>query len=191
MIVLPLGTGIFYANNSGASPTSGGNSGSGDYTNKPPVGYNIQRIPNVDNERLPTSYRSSKQLADDVQVYLLYRGGPQTLNSRGLRPAVLLQYSCTSCPDIVSQLESIAKEFNQEGRWVYVAPYRDMNDTIAVSAFRNVQYLDKAEQQQISTFVCDSLGGRPLACAADDLFGSSNESNSNSSSGSSGENTSR
>jgi len=66
-----------------------------------------------------------------------------------------------------------------------------MNDTIAVSAFRNVQYLDKAEQQQISTFVCDSLGGRTLACAADDLFGSSNESNSNSSSGSSGENTSR
>ncbi|MDY6769438.1 MAG: C2H2-type zinc finger protein [Candidatus Nanohaloarchaea archaeon] len=155
MSTLFLGTVFFASSLAPSSPSSGGNTRAREPS--PPVGYTVRSqsdIPNVDSSRLPSSPVVDRQLSQDVQLYLL------------TRPAVLLQYSCTGCPETVDRLRSIAQDFNGAQTWVYVAPYRDMEARIAATGFRQgPRRFDTVDRGSIEAFICTALRDRPVRCA--------------------------
>jgi hypothetical protein len=162
MIGLPFGGALFYASlGGGGGGTSNPDSGSSSYSANPPVGYNIQNVPEPDTQ--PRQPITRQPLSKDTQVFTLLRGGPQNMG-QGIRPAVLLQYACTDCPETRGTLENISRAFNQGGSWVYVAPYPDMDTTVAATAFRNSQKMDTANETLIRDFICSSLRNQPTAC---------------------------
>ncbi|MFB6294952.1 MAG: hypothetical protein ABEI97_04285, partial [Candidatus Nanohaloarchaea archaeon] len=111
MATLFMGT-VFFA--SSLSPGSPGTSTGAGQEPSPPVGYTIQSrgdIPQVSQDEIPSGAVATQPLPEDVQLYLL------------TQQSVLLQYSCTDCPDTVAALEDIAASYNTDRTWVYVAPY--------------------------------------------------------------------
>lgn len=157
MATLFAGTAFFYSTLSpGGTPQGPVNV---EETN-PPTGQGVRTVgdlPEVEQSELPSGYVSQQPLSHDVQVHLLYRGGPSG------QPAVLLQYSCAFCPGLVENLTRVAQ--NYQG-WVYVAPYRDMNASVAVTApQRQPMLLDRFDQRQIANQVCVWLQNQPIACA--------------------------
>ncbi len=162
MVGLPLGGVIFYSSLAPAStPSSGGSDG---YRQSPPVGYGITSVPQP--AEIPQGPIFDSELTPDQQVYLLLQGGPEQ-SQQGIRPAVLIQYSCTSCPETVQQIEDFAREFNAGGNWVYVAPNTRMNQTIAMTAYRNSEYLDAVNKSVMNNQACQWTSNRPLACIED------------------------
>lgn len=156
MATLFAGTAFFYST---ISPSTGGGGPSNVQETNPPTGQAVQSvgdIPDIDQGDLPQGYVVRQELSEDMQVHLLYRGGP-----RG-QPAALLQYSCVQCPGVVSNLTAVAQ--NYQG-WVYVAPYRGMNASIAATAPKRVLRLDSFDRGQLDRFICANLQNRPLACA--------------------------
>ncbi len=155
MATLFMGTAFFYSSLSPAN--SGGGSGGSTSEPSPPVGYTVRSqsdVPDVSSGELPASPVSDTQLSQDVQLYLL------------TRPAVLLQYSCTDCPETVSTLSGIASDYNSEQTWVYVAPYRDMDSRVALTAYqRGPIRLDEADSTRIEDFICTALQQQPVQCA--------------------------
>lgn len=154
MSTLFMGTVFFGSSLSPSSPGSGG--GAGFDEPSPPVGYSIQSqadIPQRSEVDLPGSAISQQQLSTKAQLYLL------------TRPVVLLQYSCVDCPGTVQELGQLASDFNAERDWVYVAPYRDMNATISLTAFRQSEEMDSFNRSRAESFVCSSLNQQPVPCA--------------------------
>lgn len=158
MATLFAGTAFFYST---LAPSTGGSAGPVNVEETdPPTGQTLQRgdaLPDVDQEQLPQGYVSRQQLSHDAQVYLLFRGG-----QRG-QPATLLQYNCAFCPNLVENLTAVAQNFQG---WVYVAPYRDMNRSIALTGpQRGPLFLDTFDRGQIESTICSWLRNQPIACA--------------------------
>lgn len=111
-------------------------------------------------ERFADSLLNTQPLPKWLQVHLLEHGN------------VLLQYSCT-CPDIAGALSQLATIYNnrelpagqtqftaestqavlEHGAGVVVAPYPHMKYTIALTAWRRLEPLDKFDQNTIMRFI--------------------------------------
>jgi DNA-directed RNA polymerase subunit RPC12/RpoP len=162
MVGLPLGGVIFYSSLAPEqTPSTGGGDG---YRQTPPVGYGITSVPQPAD--IPEGPIFSSELTPDQQVYLLLQGGPEQIQS-GASPAVLIQYSCTDCQETVQQIETFAQEFNGGDSWVYVAPNTRMNQTIAMTAYRNAEYLDAVNTTTMKDQICQWTSNRPVACIED------------------------
>ncbi|MDY6768871.1 MAG: hypothetical protein SVW02_02060 [Candidatus Nanohaloarchaea archaeon] len=152
MATLFLGT-AFFASSLGPS---GGSGAAAAREPSPPVGYTLQSradVPAVSQAELPASPVVERPLSQDVQLYLL------------AQQSVLLQYSCSDCPAVVSNLTAIAESFNTDRTWVYVAPYPDMDSVVAATGLRRGPLrLETADQGQLQTFACDALQNRPIQC---------------------------
>lgn len=170
MIGLPLGGTVFYSGATGSNSANSG--GENTYSSNPPVGYSMRNLPEVDSSEMPSSQILSSSLSKDVQLNVLVRGGKEQIGR--LKPAVHLQYSC-DCPETVEQLGSIAQKYSG---WVYVAPYRDMNATIALSGFRNLEKVDSVNRENIEKFICNSLNNQPLKCLSGEFETNSSFSSS-------------
>ena len=105
-----------------------------------------------------------------IQVHLLEHGN------------VLLQYSCT-CPDVVSQLSSIAYGYDKDliapnelqpttaevqageeaGKAVVVAPYPGMKEKIALTAWTRVGFLTSVDRAKIDSFISSYLNNEANA----------------------------
>lgn len=164
MVGLPLGGGMFY---SSLKPDK--SSGNYSYDYNPPVGYG--QIP-VEGE-VPSSTVLSKPLSKADQVFLLAHGGSVEVN-QGFKPAVLLQYNCSSCPEVSYGLEQVAREFNQNERIVYVAPYPGMDSRVAVSGLRNLTRIDEFSVEKVKNAVCGKIS-LPVQCV-ENKFGFRSES---------------
>lgn len=174
MVGLPLGGVIFY---SSLAPETTPSSGDGStYTQTPPVGQGLTSIPSRDG--LPPQPIIEQELSDDEQVQILVQGGPTEVSLQGgvtIRPAALVQYSCTDCPDTVQQLESFAQEMNQNGNWVYLAPNTGLEETIAMTTFYGITRsqssatFETANTTEMKSFVCDAFAqvGEPIVCLED------------------------
>lgn len=160
MGTLFAGTAFYYSTISPTSGPSGGGDGVSQETT-PPVGYTIRSgadVPDVRQGDLPEGTVVDRELSHDVQLSLLT--GSVTGNG-----AVLLQYSCEDCPETRDALASIAGRFNGGTSWVFVAPYRDMDERVAATAFQRKQSFDAVNETQIETFICTSLRNEPVECA--------------------------
>ncbi|MDY6788935.1 MAG: hypothetical protein SVV03_03130 [Candidatus Nanohaloarchaea archaeon] len=176
MVGLPLGGTVFYSGTGGTNPGRSGESTA--YTSNPPVGRGLRNVPEVDSSEIPQRNVLSEPLSKDMQVYLLLQGGKEKLG-QGFRPSVLLQYSCR-CPNTSRKLVSIAEKYPG---WVYVAPYRDMNSTIAVSSFQRLKEMEEPDEIEIEEFICSSLRKKPLKCISGSLPDSNVSSSNATSSG--------
>ncbi len=154
MATLFMGTVFFASSLSPGSP--GGSGGASSREPSPPVGYTIQSqgdIPRVSEADLPASAVSDTPLSEDVQLYLL------------TQQSVLLQYSCSDCPDTVAALSDIASTYNSDRTWVYVAPYPDMDDRVAATGFqRGPLRLETVDRDELGSFICDALQDQPIQC---------------------------
>lgn len=165
MSTLFLGTAQFMAS---TSPGGGGGlfgGGSNDAPDRdetsPPAGFSVTGPDDVDvsQDELPAGQVSDEWLPPEVQLHLLMQGGQQG------QPAVLLQYNCPDgCPELVDELEQVAQDFDG---WVYVAPYQEMDERVAMTAFRQIERMDTFDRSRAETFICNSLQNQPLACALD------------------------
>ncbi|MCJ7478885.1 MAG: DUF3105 domain-containing protein [Candidatus Nanohaloarchaeota archaeon QJJ-7] len=156
MATLFMGT-VFFASSMGPSDQNERGTPASTEDTSPPTGYTVQSqgdIPRVSNAELPGSAVTGSEISHDAQVYLL------------TRPSVLLQYSCTGCQETVQNLSGIAKDYNNDRNWVYVAPYSDMDSKIAVTGFqRGPLKLEEVDDDRIGSFICSSLQEQPLQCA--------------------------
>lgn len=171
MATLFAGTAFFYST---LSPTPSSGPVNVQETD-PPTGQTVRTasdLPDVEQSDLPQGYVSQQQLSADVQVYLLFRGGP------GGQPATLLQYNCAFCPGLVENLTALAQDYQG---WVYVAPYRDMNSSIAVTGpQRQPLFLERFDRPQIENNLCAWLRNQPIACAIGSGGGTTTGSGGNS-----------
>ncbi|MCJ7429543.1 MAG: hypothetical protein MUP66_04095 [Candidatus Nanohaloarchaeota archaeon QJJ-5] len=169
MIILPLGSGIFYSSIGGGSSSQidlGFLGGGYDWQTNPPVGHNVQQVPQVNQDQVPTTTILDSPIPKKMQVYLLLRGSGSQQNPG---PAAILQYSCQDCPETVSRLQTVAQQFNSEANWVYVAPNPDMDDRVTLSVYQSLQTFDDPSEQELATSICDSFSTNfqrfsPLQC---------------------------
>lgn len=126
----------------------------------PPTGASIgsaEDLPNVDQSDVPNNYVLESELSQDMQIHLLAGGGI------GGQPAAILHYNCeTDCQELVDNLGQVAQDF--DGR-VYVMPNSNIDDRIAMTAFRQQDQLDAFDRDSIETFLCGSVQPQPLACS--------------------------
>lgn len=156
MSTLFMGTAFFYSSISPGAAPSGGSSSPNEP--QPPVGYTIRSQGDVPTDvDFPDRTVVAEQLGDDVQLGIL--AGAATGN-----PAVLLQYSCTDCPETVDRLERTAQRYNGGQTWVFVAPYHDMEERISLTAFQRGRKLDAFNRTVVDSFICTSLQNRPVEC---------------------------
>lgn len=157
MATLFAGTAFFY---SSIAPTPTGGGPVNVQETDPPTGQGVRTagdLPDVEQDDLPQGYVAQQQLSHDVQVHLLFRGGP------GGQPATLLQYNCAFCPQLVENLTAVARDYQG---WVYVAPYRDLNASLALTGpQRQPLFLERFDRQQIENNLCAWLRNQPIACA--------------------------
>ncbi len=157
MSTLFLGSAMFMMT---TSPDRGDGGGGGNVQEtSPPTGQSIQSagdIPQVSDDELPESHVSGQPLSEDVQLYLLMRGGPQN------DPAALAQYNCPEgCPELEQDIAAFAEEFNG---WVYMAPNSDLDNQVVLTAPYRMDQQDAFDPDAAHSFVCQGLQNQPLAC---------------------------
>jgi hypothetical protein len=81
----------------------------------------------------------SEPIQNELQVHNLEDGG------------VIVQYNCPdSCPDIVAQLSRIVAAYDSS---VILAPYPQMDATIALTAWRRIDKLRTLDEDRIVSFI--------------------------------------
>jgi hypothetical protein len=86
-------------------------------------------------------------IAEAIQRHILEHrepGGPAD------RPGILVQYSCTPCPEVVAQLTRIVERYP---RGVYLAPYPSMTPRVALTTLGRVEALDEVDEVRIIAFI--------------------------------------
>ncbi len=151
MIGLPLGGAVFYAN---LSPERAQN----DFVRDPPVG--LQRT--VEEGEVPETYVLEEPMSKEQQVYLLTDGGTKRVGD--FYPSVILQHSCENCSEEVEKMTQVAEDFNQNYRFVYVAPYPDMEYNFTLSGFQQLTTYDDFEKESVKNDICRKLGNEPVTC---------------------------
>jgi hypothetical protein len=86
---------------------------------------------------------SNQQLPDETQVHNLEDGG------------VGIQYSCPNgCSDLVNQLGDIAEDYDR----VFLGPYADLENAIALTAWGRIDSFDKFDEERIRNFIESYVG---------------------------------
>lgn len=144
---------------SSTAPSSSSPTGAATSETNPPSGYSLRQasdLPSVRQSQIPNSQVVKSPLSRDTQLYLLARGGQNG------QPGVLLQYNCPNrCPSVVNKLTAIAQDYQG---WVYVAPYPDMEEKVAMTAFQRIDKRETVDPSYIENFICSSLRNRPVGC---------------------------
>jgi hypothetical protein len=79
----------------------------------------------------------STPVPKEFQVHNLEDGG------------VVIQYNCKNCQDLVSKLEQVAKRYDR----ILLAPYPDMDTTIALTAWGKIDKLSQFDENRITRFI--------------------------------------
>ena len=128
----------------------------------------------VEEGERPQSYILNEPLPKEQQVYLLLYGGTRTINLGqnlgNVMPSVLLQHNCENCSEEVQEMEQIAEDFNQDYRFVYVAPYPEMDEEFTLTGFQQLTTYEDIERETIEDDICRKLGNEPVFCM-EDVFG--------------------
>ena len=83
-------------------------------------------------------------IPNELQVHNLEDGG------------VMVQYSCpVECPELIEQLTQIVEHYDHN---VILAPYRDMNSRIALTAWNRLDTLDEFDESRIIQFIKEYSG---------------------------------
>ncbi len=81
----------------------------------------------------------TEPIPNELQVHNLEDGG------------VMVQYSCAEgCPNVVTELTRIVERYD---RHVILAPYPQMNERIALTAWGRIATMDAVDESQIVKFV--------------------------------------
>ncbi len=131
----------------------------------PPTGQTIQStddIPDIPNSEIPNSPVVSSPLSEEMQQYLLVRGG-QNVPRMSIQPAVLIQYNCDGdCPGLQENLTSIIEDYSG---WVYAAPNPELDNRVVLTAYPGqMDQQDAFDRERTAAFICRSLQNQPLAC---------------------------
>lgn len=78
----------------------------------------------------------------ELQVHNLEDGG------------VIIQYNCKNCPDLVSKLKKIAKRYNR----ILLAPYPNMKEKIALTAWGKIDKFSEFNEGRITRFTEAYIG---------------------------------
>lgn len=63
---------------------------------------------------------------------------------------ILVQYSCDDCPELVAKLEEVVKRYPS---MVILAPYPDMPQRIALTAWGRIAKLSVFDEDTIASFI--------------------------------------
>lgn len=129
----------------------------------PPTGVGLKALPKVKEDNLPSAI-SGEEISEEVQVYLI---APAERKQVETQRAVLLQYNCERCSQLISNLSQVVQDINGDSRWVYLAPYNKMNSTIALTTFEEIKKMETFDKNKIEDFICTNLDDSPLACSLD------------------------
>lgn len=98
-------------------------------------------------ESYPSCRICPAPIPEPVQRHILEHREP---GGHGDRPGVLVQYSCSPCPDVVAALTRIVE---RQPRGVYLAPYPRMSPTIALTTLGRVEAMDHVDEARIVAFI--------------------------------------
>ena len=107
----------------------------------PPTGMN----PHV--ESYPSCRICPSPIPEEMQRHILEHrepGGP------GDRPGIIVQYSCTSCPEVVAKLTRIVERYP---RGVYLAPYPRMSPRVALTTLGVLEAMEDVDEGRIVAFI--------------------------------------
>ena len=82
-----------------------------------------------------------------IQRHILEHREP---GNPGDKPGILVQYKCTSCPEVVATLTRIVERYP---RGVYLAPYPRMSPRIALTTLGRVEAMDEVDEGRIVAFI--------------------------------------
>jgi hypothetical protein len=88
-------------------------------------------------------------IPDEAQIHNLEHGG------------VTISYNCRDCPELVSQIEDFYTRWTDANRLpmfpnstkVVVAPYYDMSNKIALTAWGHIDTFDQFDEQRVIRFI--------------------------------------
>ncbi len=82
----------------------------------------------------------NQQIPDELQLHNLEDGG------------VLIQYDCDGedCADLVEKLKKIANKYREK---VILAPYADLDQKIALTAWNRIDFLNEFDEKRIKSFI--------------------------------------
>ncbi len=143
MIGLPLGGGIFFASFNGDA-----------------VQQDV-----IEEGEVPDHYILEEPIPGNQQEYLMTQGGTRRMGD--FYPSLILQYSCDDCPETVENLTMVVEEFNQNERYVYLAPYPDMSHEIVLSGLHQDTTYEDVNTTKIKEDVCRKLDNNPITCLED------------------------
>ena len=85
----------------------------------------------------------TQPIPNELQVHNLEDGG------------VMVQYNCDNCDDLVNQLERVVSRYRDH---VVLAPYPDMDDRIALTAWGRIDKFEEFDEDRIVAFI-DAYAG--------------------------------
>ena len=98
-------------------------------------------------ESYPPCRICAAPIPEAIQRHILEHREP---GGSGDRPGILVQYSCTPCPEVVAQLTRIVE---RHPRGVYLAPYPSMTPRVALTTLGRVEALDGVDEARIDAFI--------------------------------------
>ncbi|RMF88079.1 MAG: DUF3105 domain-containing protein [Nitrospinota bacterium] len=96
-------------------------------------------------EQFPPQHILTVPIDEAVQKHLLEHG-----NQQANRPAILIQYNCRDCPELVAKLTSIARRYPDA---VYLAPYPKMDARIALTTLGKLEVLTDFDRERVIKFI--------------------------------------
>ncbi|MBI2879642.1 MAG: DUF3105 domain-containing protein [Candidatus Rokubacteria bacterium] len=76
---------------------------------------------------------------------------PKELQAHNLEDGgVLVQYTCTDCPELVAKLQAIVARYRDH---VILAPYPNMPKRIALTAWTRIDAFDEFDERRIARFI--------------------------------------
>jgi len=98
-------------------------------------------------ESYPSCQICPTPIPESVQRHIMEHRPP---GRPGDRPGILVQYSCTACPDVVATLTRIVERYPKA---VYLAPYPAMSPRIALTTLGQVEVMEEVEEARIVAFI--------------------------------------
>jgi len=83
----------------------------------------------------------TEEIPEPIQVHLLEHG------------AVLIQYKCNECDELISNLRGYTEEFDN----VKLAPYNKQSNTLALTAWDRLMLLDNYADKEIRAFIKQNM----------------------------------
>ncbi len=105
----------------------------------PHVPYNTR--PPTSGPHLPALARwgiHRQPIADELQVHNLEDGG------------VMVQYNCQDCEELIAKLEAVVSRYSDK---VILAPYPNMDNRIALTAWGRIDTMTDFDEQRIVRFI--------------------------------------